>query len=41
MDKEVRQIMAQYMPLDQEPTDDDSPYDQPPRGSTDIPMRAL
>lgn len=40
MDKEVRQIMAQYMPLDQEPTDD-SPYDQPPRGPTDIPMRAV
>lgn len=32
MDKEIRQIMAQYMPLDTEPGDDDNdePYDQPP-----------
>ena len=32
MDREIRQIMAQYMPLDQHPPDDDdSPYDQPPQ----------
>ena len=33
MDKEIRQIMAQYMPLENQmddDDDDDSPYDQPP-----------